>query len=182
MRLLRQSTATTIKLGPAVDVGDGATPETGLSPTVYISKGDAALAARNSAGPITHDRDGYYQVPLDTTDTGALGSLVAEFEDAATHLPVNREFMVMPQDLYDALHSSSFYTADGAEQVTPEGITKAQAWRLILAALLGPATGMDTGSPVIKAADGGDAGPTLAAGTADAYGNRSSITLTPDAS
>ena len=85
---LKQSTTVTIRLGPALDATDGVTEETGLSPTVEVSKGDGAFAARNSATAITHDSNGWYAVELDATDTATLGNLIAKFDDAATHLPV----------------------------------------------------------------------------------------------
>lgn len=100
---LRQSTAVTIQLGPAVDKTDGVTEETALSPTVYVSKAGAAFAARNSASAIAHDRNGWYRVPLDATDTNTLGPLHAFYQDSATHLPVWDKFIVLPANVYDAL-------------------------------------------------------------------------------
>lgn len=100
---LKQSTAVTIRLGPALDKTDGVTEETGLSPSVEVSKNHAAFAARNSASAITHDSNGWYAVPIDATDTGTLGPLIVKFDDAATHLPVWREFLVVPAHVYDGL-------------------------------------------------------------------------------
>jgi len=100
---LKQSTTVTIRLGPALDKGDGVTEETALTPTVEVSKNHGAFAARNSATAITHDSNGWYAVELNTTDTGTLGPMIAKFDDAATHLPVWREFMVVPASVYDAL-------------------------------------------------------------------------------
>jgi hypothetical protein len=100
---LKQSTAVTIRLGPALDRSDGVTEETALSPTVEVSKNHGAFAARNSATAITHDSNGWYAVELNTTDTGTLGPLIAKFDSAADHLPVWREFLVVPANTYDAL-------------------------------------------------------------------------------
>jgi len=101
--LLKQSTTVTIRLGPALDKTDGVTEETGLSPTVEVSKGNGAFGARNSATAITHDANGWYAVELNGTDTNTLGPLIAKFDDAATHLPVWREFLVVPANVYDSL-------------------------------------------------------------------------------
>lgn len=101
--LLKQSTTVTIRLGPALDKTDGVTEETGLSPTVEVSKGNGAFAARNSATAITHDSNGWYAVELNTTDTGTLGPLIAKFDDSTTHLPVWREFLVVPANVYDSI-------------------------------------------------------------------------------
>lgn len=83
-------------MGPAVSKIDGITPQTGLSPTVYVSKNGAVQAVRDSASVITHDRDGYYRVPLSATDTDTVGPFLAQFNDPATHLPVWEWFMVLP--------------------------------------------------------------------------------------
>lgn len=106
-RLLRQSTTVTIDMGPALDRTNAYDEETGLSPTVYLSKAGAAQAARNSATAITHDARGYYRVELNTTDTGTLGMLRALFHDSATHLPVWEYFMVIPSNVYDSLVAGS---------------------------------------------------------------------------
>ena len=106
MRILRQSTAVAVQMGAAVDATDGSTPEVGLSPTVYLSKAGAAQAARNSGDAIAHDRDGYYRVPLDTTDTGTLGHLIAQFTAGATHRPVREDFLVVHDWLFDRLNST----------------------------------------------------------------------------
>ncbi|GAG49135.1 unnamed protein product, partial [marine sediment metagenome] len=95
---LNQSTAITIQLGPFLDKTDGVTAEVGLGDlTVEISKAGAAFAARNSGDAVAHDAEGWYRVPLDATDTNTLGSLVLQAQDAATHLPVWREMVVMPE-------------------------------------------------------------------------------------
>lgn len=89
------STATTIQMGPHLNEVDGVTPETGLSPAVELSKANGVFVARNSADAISHDADGYYRVPLDTTDTNTLGRLIAKSIDSANHAPVFHEFEVV---------------------------------------------------------------------------------------
>jgi hypothetical protein len=100
---LKQSTAVTVRLGPFLDKADGVTEEDALTPTVEVSKNHGAFAARNSATAIAHDAAGWYSVPLDTTDTGTLGPLLVKSDDAANHLPVWREFVVLPANVYDSL-------------------------------------------------------------------------------
>lgn len=99
---LKQSTAVTISMGPFVDDSDGYTAETALSLTVYRSANGAAAVARNSGDSITHDRDGYYRVPLDATDTGALGRLRV-FASPSGALPVWRDWLVVPANVWDSL-------------------------------------------------------------------------------
>ncbi len=100
---LKQSTTITVKMGPFLDKTDGVTEETGLTPGVEVSKNGGAFAARNSATAVSHDAEGWYGVELNATDTGILGRLQVKAQDAANHLPVWHEFMVVPANAYDSL-------------------------------------------------------------------------------
>src|SRR3990172_12294820 len=104
---LKQSTTVTIRLGPFLDKADGVTEKTAITPVVEISKNHGAFAARNSATAIAHDSNGWFVVELNATDTGTLGPLVAKSDDAATHLPVWRELLVVPTNVYDSLVAGS---------------------------------------------------------------------------
>lgn len=105
MQWLKQSTAATVKIGPFVDETDGVTPEDALTiaqADIRLSKNGGAFAATNDETGATHDENGYYGVPLDTTDTATLGTLrVAVNESGA--LPVFADFMVVPAAAYDSL-------------------------------------------------------------------------------
>lgn len=109
MPWLRQSTAVDIALGPFVDSIDGVTAETALTITqadVRLKKNDNNWAQKNQASSAVHEENGWYEVSLDTTDTNTLGILrVAVNESGA--LPVWREFLVVPANVYDALVSGS---------------------------------------------------------------------------
>ena len=108
-QLLKQSTAATIKIGPFVDSTDGVTAETALTISqadIRLSKNGGAFAQTNNATGATHDENGYYGVPLDTTDTNTLGRLrVAVNESGA--LPVWQDFMVVNANVYDSLIGGS---------------------------------------------------------------------------
>lgn len=104
---LKQSTTITLKMGPFLDKTDGVTEETALSPAVELSKNGGAFAARSSATAITHDAGGWYAVEVNATDTNTLGRLQVKSDDAATHLPVWHEFMVVPANVYDSLIGGS---------------------------------------------------------------------------
>jgi len=106
MRVLKQSTAVTVLLGPFLDKTDGVTEEAGLAGAgTEISKAGAAFGA----GPVlgTLDSDGWYPIALTTTHTNTLGDLTVKVHDAATHLPVWMHFTVLPANVYDALVSGS---------------------------------------------------------------------------
>lgn len=109
MNLLKQSTAVTIKIGPFVDNTDGVTPETGLTISqadIRLSKNGGAFAQSNNIAGATHDENGWYGIPLDTTDTNTLGRLqVAIYESGA--LPCFVEFMVVTANIYDSLISGT---------------------------------------------------------------------------
>ena len=114
MQFLRQGTAEVIQFGPFVDKDDGVTLKTdGTTITdidhattgIFVSKNGAAAAIRSQAIAAASVADAYgmMRVTLSTTDTNTLGTLDVDFAKAATYLPVNKEFMVIPATLYDTL-------------------------------------------------------------------------------
>lgn len=119
---LKQSTTTYVYLGPFVDDTDGKTAETSLSITAYLSKAGAVAAARNSATAITHDRDGYYRVELNATDTGTLGRLRV-FSSTAGALPVWSDFTVLPANVFDSLIAGSDALQVHTNEITNDLIT-----------------------------------------------------------
>ena len=106
-QILKQSTAVDVLIGPFVDSTDGYTAETGVSPSVKLSKNGQALAAKNDATTPTSDADGYYNCELDATDTDTVGTLVLSVVGSATSLPVRHEYMVVEENVYDAIYGSS---------------------------------------------------------------------------
>jgi len=108
MNILKQSTAATIKLGPFIDNEDGATAETGLTiaqADIRLSKNGGDFAQTNNAAGATHDENGYYDVPLNATDTNTLGRLrIAVSKSGA--LPVWQDFLVVTANVYDTLCST----------------------------------------------------------------------------
>jgi hypothetical protein len=75
---LAQSTTATIKLGPFVDSTDGVTAETALTISqadVRLSKNGGDIAQKNESTAAAHDELGYYDVPINATDTNTLGRL-----------------------------------------------------------------------------------------------------------
>lgn len=104
--ILKQSTAVDVLIGPFVDSSDGYTAETGLSPSVKLSKNGQTLAAKNDATTPSHDADGYYNCELDATDTNTVGTLVLTVAGSATALPVRHEFQVVEEATYNFLFAS----------------------------------------------------------------------------
>jgi len=102
---LKQSTAATVKLGPFVDSSDGSTAETELTISqadVRLSKNGGNMAQKNESTACTHDELGYYDCPLDTTDTGTLGRLRVMVSESGA-LPVWQDYMVVPANVWDSM-------------------------------------------------------------------------------
>ena len=108
MNILKQSTAATIKLGPFIDDTDGKTAETALTiaqADIRLSKNGGDFEQTNNTAGATHDENGYYDIPLNATDTGTLGRLrVAVSKSGA--LPVWQDFLVVTANVYDTLCST----------------------------------------------------------------------------
>lgn len=109
MKLLQQSTAVTVKVGPFLDSTDAVTAKTALTLAqadciLFLNNG--AGAQKNSATSATHDTGGVYGVPLSTTDTGTLGPLKLLINKSSA-LPVWDEWMVVPSNVYTSLVSGT---------------------------------------------------------------------------
>ncbi|MPZ50720.1 MAG: hypothetical protein GEU75_15715 [Dehalococcoidia bacterium] len=106
---LKQSAAVDIAMGPFLDETDGKTAETGLTitqPDIRLKKDGGAWAQKSAAQTLSHEENGWYEVALSTTDTDTLGALIVAIHEAGA-LPVWREFMVLPANVYDALVGGS---------------------------------------------------------------------------
>lgn len=105
MRLLKQSTATTLLLGPFLDSTDGVTSETALtisqSDVLLWKEGGTTLAQKNEATSCTHRSNGLYTCPVNTTDTNTLGTLVVSVSESGA-LPIRQDYLVVPANWYDS--------------------------------------------------------------------------------
>lgn len=113
---LKQSTAVTLKLGPFVDSADGFTAKTALTiaqADVRLSKSNGAYAQKNDATSATHDENGEYAVPLNSTDTGTLGRLKIMIVKSGA-LPVWVECWVYQANVYEAMFGGTEFL-----EVTP---------------------------------------------------------------
>lgn len=115
--ILKQGTAVDVLIGPFVDAGDATTAETGLSPSVRLSKNGQGLAAKSDSTTPVHDSSGYYNCEFDSTDTGTVGTLVAIVAGDSVSLPVRHEFQVVEEVIYDAIWNSSAAAFDSNQRV-----------------------------------------------------------------
>ena len=114
---LKQSTATTIVIGPIVDATD-ATAETGLtisqSDVLLWKQGGTGLSAKNDSTAATHRSNGLYTVPLDATDTNTLGQLIVNVAEAGT-LVYRGDYEVVPANVWDSTYSTDKLQVDAVE-------------------------------------------------------------------
>lgn len=111
---LKQSTAVEVAIGPFLDSVDGNSPESALTitqPDIRIKKDGAAWAQKNAAQTLTHEENGWYEIALDATDTNTLGQLIVAVHESGA-LPVWREFMVVPANVFDSLFSTDLLQVD----------------------------------------------------------------------
>lgn len=102
---LKQSTSTTVVLGPFVDNTDGFTAETALSipqAAVRLSKNAGIFAQAAEASAASHMENGYYSKVLNATDTNTLGRLTITVQPAGA-LPIRQEYEVLPAHEFDRL-------------------------------------------------------------------------------
>lgn len=132
MRILKQSTAVTPKVGPFLDSTDGITAETALTISqsdCLLSKAYGSFAQKNDTSSATHDAGGWYAVPLNTTDTNTLGPLQLSIQESGA-VPVFEQWLVVPANVYDSLVSTDKLQVDAVEVNS----TSAAAARLALSA------------------------------------------------
>lgn len=111
---LKQSTTPTVKIGPFLDETNGKDAENGLTLTqadIRLSKNGGNFAQKTEANNATIDELGYYDCPLDATDTGTLGRLQLAVHEAGA-LPVYHEYMIVTANVYDTLCSTDTLQAD----------------------------------------------------------------------
>lgn len=105
---LRQSTAATLKLGPFVDAaGAAATGLTISQADVRLTKNGGNMAQKNESTACTHDEIGFYDCPVDTTDTNTLGRLDVMVAESGAQIVV-QGFSVIPATIYDQMFAASF--------------------------------------------------------------------------
>lgn len=108
MQFLKANTAVDVLIGPFLDDTDGNTAETALTISqadVRLSKNGQNMAQKGDATAATHDELGYYNCPLNTTDTNTEGTLVISVHEAGA-LAVRHECMVLSEAAYDSLFAA----------------------------------------------------------------------------
>lgn len=101
-KLLKQSTAASVVVGPFLDYTDAVTSEesfTSLSGVMYKEAG-ASTSVNPSA---SHTASGMYHLDLVSGCSDTLGLFKLHFANSASHLPVWEDYIVVPANTYDSL-------------------------------------------------------------------------------
>lgn len=125
MRFLRSNTAVIVTVGPFYDKTDGVTIEgsltitneritltadtdDGSAPTNILDNVTGATSGTsNDLNYISGNDAGMMQLELSASNTNRLGRMFLSITDAANHVPVFHEFMVVNTALYDAFFAST---------------------------------------------------------------------------
>jgi hypothetical protein len=181
MQYLKQSTATTIAIGPFLDDTDGKTPETGLT----ISQADVILnkhnsttfAQKNDATSATHRSNGWYTVPIDTTDTNTLGRLVVAITETGA-LPVWHTFEVLAANIYDSLVGGGANLKIDVETIKTQTVTAAGAVTVLASVGTAATSTAQTGDSFVRI--GAPAGASVSADVAAVKADTAAIKTKTD--
>jgi len=121
-QVLRQSTAVDVRLGPFVDVGDGFTPETGVTiaasdDKAVLKAGGAATVTMAGAFAAVTGADGWYDYTAAAGDLDTVGDVTFVMRDDSVYLPVFARFQVLEEDIYDALYAVSAAAFDTNQRI-----------------------------------------------------------------
>lgn len=130
MRYLKQNTATIVTIGPFIDIlglaledaiAEGASElitfivdaNNGAAPTVVLDMVATNASTDNDVTDL--GTSGYYGLELTAANTNYVGRAVLSVTNAAVHLPVFHEFMILPANVFDALIGADVLYVDVQE-------------------------------------------------------------------
>lgn len=114
MHLIRQSTASTVTVGPVLD-STGAAVTSAVVGDFRISKN--GTTATLSGATVTHDANGYYNIALTTGNTDTAGRLVLFSGNTAQSMGAHR-FTVLLPSVFDALIANATNATGGLPTAT----------------------------------------------------------------
>lgn len=114
MHLIRQSTASTVTVGPVLD-STGAAVNNAVVGDFRISKN--GTTATLSGATVTHDANGFYNVALTTGNTDTAGRLVLFIGNSAQSMGAHR-FTVLLPSVFDALIANATNSTGGLPTAT----------------------------------------------------------------
>jgi len=114
MQLLKQSTASTVYVGPVLDSAGAAVTTAVVGDFRLIKNGTAATL---SGATVTHDANGYYTVALTTSNTDTTGRLTLSVGNTAMSMSTHR-YSVLLASVYDALITNATNSTGGLPTAT----------------------------------------------------------------
>jgi hypothetical protein len=114
MQLLRQSTATTVYVGPVLDSSGAAVTTAVVGDFRLVKNGTAATL---SGATVTHDANGYYTIALTTGNTDTAGRLTLAVGNTAMAMSTHRYSVLLPS-VFDALVTNATNTTGGLATAT----------------------------------------------------------------
>jgi len=114
MKLLKQSTAATIVVGPVLD-SSGAAVTTAVVGDFRIAKN--GTTATLSGATVTHDANGYYTIALTTTNTDTIGRMVVYSGNTAQSMATHH-WTVLLASVFDALQTNATNATGGLVTAT----------------------------------------------------------------
>ena len=114
MKLLKQSTASTVIVGPVLDA-NGAAVTTAVVGDFRIAKN--GTTATLSGATVTHDANGYYTVALTTGNTDTVGRL-AIYSGNTSHSMATHHWTVLLASVFDAIQTNATNSTGGLVTAT----------------------------------------------------------------
>jgi hypothetical protein len=111
---LKQSTSTTVLVGPVLDASGVAVTTAVIGDFTLTKNGTAATMSGNT---ISHSHNGHYLITLTTGNTDTIGRLAISVNNSAQAMPVFRWDICQPT-VYDALFSNAVNTSGGLPAAT----------------------------------------------------------------
>lgn len=99
MQLLKQSTASTVYIGPVLDSAGAAVTTAVVGDFRLVKNGTAATL---SGATVTHDANGYYTIALTTTNTDTTGRLTLAVGNTAMSMATHN-YSVVLANVFDLL-------------------------------------------------------------------------------
>ena len=114
MKLLKQSTASTVVVGPVLDA-NGAAVTTAVVGDFRLAKN--GTTATLSGATVTHDANGYYTIALTTGNTDTVGGL-AIYSGNTSHSMATHHWTVLLASVFDAIITNATNTTGGLATAT----------------------------------------------------------------
>lgn len=114
MKLLKQSTASTVVVGPVLD-SSGAAVTNAVVGDFRLAKN--GITATLSGATVTHDANGYYTIALTTSNTDTVGSLVI-YSGNTAHSMATHHWTVLLPSVFDALQTNATNSNGGLTTAT----------------------------------------------------------------